>query len=742
MNDSTSVHSQLNNRSGDPGPVSDPSATYNTNNRRCWACHNNGSVTGSGSMGLNKTTPWQCDDCHLASGSENSKYTILTIAEHYLNGADIQAATDSATDVLSCLGCHNKSEMLNPANDPDFGTFSDTDGDGVVGGNSSFYHYGKNRTSDIVTSGVTDCDYCHQNTSTAFASAMDVNVTYHSDMDDHTDRAGGPACTDSDCHASGRIHDSALTKPATLYDNALCITCHTATGQGEVHALTGPNANNLFCADCHTDPSAYSQEKQIHGIRYITSGLTYSTAWDNSSTADCTECHQQGASVTNINNTAPPQIPVNLNHSNNDSAGSIWNNTATGYLGPWKPAVNNIRACLYCHGNVPKASTDPADIDNILHNASALGRVNLAYLNDIDSEVNGSIDTTSFYCSECHYNGNSNYSAMASLFAAAGFEAPQNNTGVPVPGDPSYFYNHDSSLSSGYSDDKCKNCHGELLTPTAKMDEFAHNVGIGVAGGSDCGSSSCHDGGTAPDINWTSFELGVHANLNQDATNTSPLTRSSAKACWACHGDGTDPGSSHPVNQSTPWRCPDCHAQNQANSGKYSSAPNITAHMPTNVTGIGSNLTTDGTNAYCTNCHDEDIGDSSGSESAFAGQSLLANVSHFAQNDTLVSSTTFINATAGQSANCTYCHYGDAPTRAAWGNAIDPRATVNHKPEWNATNCGACHYQSLAGSLHDPQLTGAPNGGPSCVFCHDNYNTSFYPNATKVNVTAMNQSYR
>jgi nitrate reductase cytochrome c-type subunit len=805
MNDTNSVHRLLNNRTGDPGVAE---AVDNWNSRRCWACHSNGSFTGAEgpeTMGLNRTTPWLCPDCHLPTGSQFNKYFIdvgeptksirsrSIVYQHYVNASNLKAssnvvvpgtpaANNSDPIAGSCINCHNRSEQLIPNNDADSGTPSKWqnyvgDGDGNIGGPISYYHYGKKRgdlrrtrNSGDCGDGVdsdctnlnnftastdynyTDCSWCHQNTSTAFiaafnfSSATDPGVqNIHDDMLNHSNKTNSPYCTD--CHIvynltgaenlTFRLHDPELVKPsknytsggAGMYNSAgVCEQCHT---DKDVHSQSGPSlsGNAIECADCHANASAYTVgygNKQIHGIRYVNQSGVYSEPWNNGSVADCTTCHM-GVLVSDINNSIPPKVPTptgEFNHSNNASAGSLWNDTVGGYLGPWKPASNNLNACWYCHGNVTE----------VQHNATGLGRINIAFLNDIDNEVNGSIDTTSYYCSECHYPGNTNRTAMIQQYLDAGLEAPQNNTQNQTD-DPSYFFNHSSTLATSYSDNVCRGCHGSLLSGSAKMDEFAHNVAIGSGGGPEC--LSCHGVGLGPQINQTSFLNSSHATLNNFTANING-------PCWACHSNGSATGAAAGpnemgLNQTTPWRCPDCHAPNQANSGKYP-APVVTAHMPDNVTSTGSNLTTNASNAFCTDCHKNSIGDTNVTGApGFSGRSLLANVSHYLTNTSLriEGNTTFTNATSGQSANCTFCHYDDS-ARATWGQAPDPRLTKKHEPQWTPVECGSCHFQSLAGTLHDPKLTGSPVGGPGCTTCHDVGGIS--PAAPKVNVSAMNQS--
>ncbi len=115
------AHYMLNNRSGDPGLTE---TTDDWNNRRCWACHSNGTAVGASAgaeaMGLNRTTPYLCPDCHTPSGSQYGKYNLTfmpTVFEHFVNGTDISTKnvtiagdfTNNRTDQIagSCVRCHN-----------------------------------------------------------------------------------------------------------------------------------------------------------------------------------------------------------------------------------------------------------------------------------------------------------------------------------------------------------------------------------------------------------------------------------------------------------------------------------------------------------------------------------------------------------------------------------------------------------------------------------------------------------
>ncbi|MDI6888258.1 MAG: hypothetical protein QMC78_00975, partial [Methanocellales archaeon] len=92
----------------------------------------------------------------------------------------------------------------------------------------------------------------------------------------------------------------------------------------------------------------------------------------------------------------------------------------------------------------------------------------------------------------------------------------------------------------------CEDCH---RSPEANTwIKFVHNVI--TAAGPDCGI--CHEtmviviGGS------------VHVKLNVEALNETILTDPAVKACWACHGNGTEP-LGHPPEYKTPLNCTDCH---------------------------------------------------------------------------------------------------------------------------------------------------------------------------------------
>ncbi len=109
-------------------------------------------MTPDGTMGLNKTTPWGCPDCHVSGRSQYAKYfknggntTDVVIYEHNPYTGDIRTTKD-------CQICHNKS-VINNTNDPT-----------IPNAEANVSHYG---TKDGLKVGPTDtntsdCVGCHK----------------------------------------------------------------------------------------------------------------------------------------------------------------------------------------------------------------------------------------------------------------------------------------------------------------------------------------------------------------------------------------------------------------------------------------------------------------------------------------------------------------------------------------------------------------------------------------------------
>ncbi len=189
---------------------------------------------------------------------------------------------------------------------------------------------------------------------------------------------------------------------------------------------------------------------------------------------------------------------------------------------------------------------------------------------------------------------------------------------------------------------------------------------------------SCHTGnGVAPvKIDLAKFRKGVHIDLNRNATYTGFITDEANKACWACHGNGSEP-SGHPLPylaENTPRPCVSCHTYSQFG------AKQIFSHYP------GAGIST---KAACHECHSNTLENVTGN--------VKASASHYSSRKELINTS-----------RCEVCH--DNETNASvWGRAPQVR---KHNP---GNNCTLCHAGNIA-TFHDKGITITR----TCEDCHIN----------------------
>jgi Cytochrome c3 len=532
-------------------------------NASCWACHSsNGFVVANNTHPDKRDTPYVCPDCHLAGGTRAGIYNAAIIYNHYKNGTGIRALDQRTNDVSSCTGCHeNVSTMITGNNDSDTGSFA-SDGVGINGGNTSFYHYGANRSNFNRAAGSYDyCIYCHRNTTgefnIVFQDAANMNISNHS----MRYNSSNPSCSTSYCHNSTNsdLHGIQIKKPninITLHNSSYCLECHGMNSTGNGTNYTGAvtsykekHNNSVSCTECHTGPD----KKNIHPIKYLQPDGSFAAG--NQTGVNCADCHQQ-STVDPLLLLLPPKVPDPMHHSDNTSNGTAWN--TTGY---WSPN-STLTSCIYCHNDTR-------------HNASApLGRP--IYWKG-DNVINSTINSSS-WCSSCHYRGYSsggnNYADMTSSFILANLSVPPEITnGTYAPYNLSRYYNH--SLTN-YSDSTCWLCHGTNISSNAGISAFLHNITWGSC-------TSCHYSFDA--MNSTDHpERFVDSEMYNASLHRS-LT------CQNCHTSGHR-------NIGARKACEDCHVV-QANPVTDKDRHNITASPGTNMYNGNSavNITD------CTTCH-------------------------------------------------------------------------------------------------------------------------------------------
>ncbi len=505
------------------------------------------------------------------------------VSEHYSSGEQLKTKYYANTND-SCVNCHNMSEMLTTNN--------------ASGKPKSTYatvsHYGSNKTGQApyISDGSANCTYCHRNTSTAFASEMN-DAAWNSSIGNHSSLGTNPACTN--CHSTGRIHDSTLTKPILSLPNSTYCTssCHGTGGSATIKNLSRHNGT-VDCSECHM-----SAARNIHPVQYRQPDNAFkdNSPENKSSAVNCTNCHL-GAGMSEFNNEAPI-IPDTLKHSSSLSNGSIW--------GTYWTTENG--ACYYCHGSTKHNYT------------SALGKID-ALRGDSNNTKNGALTTTT-WCADCHLNGtNPNY--RGNQWNPEPPLITVNNTGKPG------WKNHSRYLSGGYKDSVCHECHALNGSFTTNSKNYSHSLDAGVSGGPDC--IQCHNtvtglsGGVPGGVNFTAANMSVHYGLNSN-TATGKGYAPVIGACWACHGDGNEPVK-HPANYLDSKPCEYCHVSNNFN------APLVYRHYPGAVFAGSRVYDNSDPNRTCVACHNNSV---------VANLNLTygtyeaknATVSHYAVNRTL-----------------------------------------------------------------------------------------------------------
>ncbi|MDD5474220.1 MAG: cytochrome c3 family protein, partial [Candidatus Methanoperedens sp.] len=534
------------------------------------ACHNTSGYAPTNNTHPDKRdTPYICTDCHLSSGSMAGAYNATIIYNHYKNATNIRAQDNKTSVLASCIGCHeNVSTMKISNNDTDYGLFA-SDGIGLNGGNTSFYHYGANRSGFGKSAGSYEyCIYCHRNATGEF------NITFQDtanrSISNHSQRYNtSPSCSDSDCHNSSNsgLHGAQLRKPdinVTMHNSSYCLDCHglnVSSGNtnytGAVTSYKEKHNNTVNCTECHTGIN----KRNIHPMTYLQSDLSYTTG--NQTGVNCTDCHQQTTFDSILTRTAP-KISNKVQHSDNPLNGSLWN------LTPYWTNTSQQTMCNYCHGDSR-------------HNSTPIGRPgNWSGSNPLNSSITNSTN----WCAGCHYKGYSNsgknYTNMTQVFVGANQPVPPEitNSTPYAPYNVGGYSNH--SLSPDYNDSTCKVCHGKSLSNNATMDEFVHNISTGTCTG-------CHFS-----YNYMNSVGKPERYVNSTMFNNSPH---GILGCEDCHTKGHN-------NIGARKACEDCHAVQQnpiTDRDRHNITRNPSSYSITGVSGSVVYITD------CTKCHNSTL---------------------------------------------------------------------------------------------------------------------------------------
>ncbi len=220
----------------------------------------------------------------------------------------------------------------------------------------------------------------------------------------------------------------------------------------------------------------------------------------------------------------------------------------------------------------------------------------------------------------------------------------------------------------------------------------------GSAGGPDC--KACHDaGGPAPKlVNFSIANNSAHKNLNSGASST---VNAENKKCWACHGDGTQPGG-HPPAYLTPVPCENCHT----GTGGYN-APPVKEHIQN-----GSDVQT---TAACNLCH--------GNNGMFIDGGGIGTITHYIKNVTDTTTTPYGHFGTIDTTNCLICHNGQYTGNASWSSPVNITTSLKRKhTETTNAQCDGCHKDNTVSTLANVDFHNASlsNFGGNCLDCHAN----------------------
>ncbi|MDO9096860.1 MAG: cytochrome c3 family protein, partial [Candidatus Methanoperedens sp.] len=719
MNETNAIHKNLNS-----GAVT----ALDADNKKCWACHGGGSEPSAHPS--NYKTPYNCTDCHNVSGTQSGKYPGWNVTEH------VKAGTVSGTELFTplagnCYTCHNKSEMMIPAFDPDNGTGA------VYGfansGNNSTSHYGLKR-SDIRSGTSTNCTYCHQNSTTAFASAMQnptVNKSIYEHSDNGTRNVTGRACTDAGCHNTGFIHNSTLTKPAvqvfTSGRNDYCAPCHRESGIS-TKKVRGHNTSNIStpgmdCGYCH---NVSSQGSTGGALRVHSTRLTNKTT----ANATCTACHRDATYVP-----ASRIIQTHYPGTTTDK-GNTSESGRTCELCHGEVAANKLHQpiikkpnydCQSCHLNGSKTSPYNA--------TTARASVN-AFLHDNATHA----PTNQTNCERCHNTTSRqeifHFTSYANGTSVAPGWTPWTNGTQPNCIDchrnktnqaPFYAVFSTSATHNTSTLDGCYKCHTDVST-YASNPKALHYV-VQAPGNANC--TLCHDlsgeAGKKIDVSAMNKSDSIHLNLNRNATFVKAVQpyANESKRCWACHGNGSEPGG-HPTNYKNSYKCADCHVTSGSRNTNYT--PNNTILLVTEHYRNGSEIKTPAA-PYCTNCHNKTEMLKANSDTALSAVNPANDsVSHYGRNRSEIRS--------GVNTSCSYCHQNSTTAFENVMLGISNKSIYEHTDAGTRnTSAGSCTGSKChaTGFIHNSTLTKpavqnwTQGGKDYCAPCHKASDT----NATK-----------
>jgi predicted CXXCH cytochrome family protein len=223
--------------------------TGDVNNSMCWGCHvPDGAYPEEGHKGTFNNDAYLCYDCHNGTYAYENVSTATAVYNHFKSGVNITACAQADSNSESCgYGCHNFTSMKVPG-------FEGVSGQTKYRVNlSQSSHYPRNRTDIAIEPDLSDCAWCHRNSTNEFISIfLYAGYPNYTANIPHATKTSG--CIVSECHDRGRIHDSSLKIPTLNWSEA-CKSCHFELTDSDAYVNeTMFNASvheTVDCTQCH-----------------------------------------------------------------------------------------------------------------------------------------------------------------------------------------------------------------------------------------------------------------------------------------------------------------------------------------------------------------------------------------------------------------------------------------------------------------------------------------------------------
>jgi hypothetical protein len=681
----------------------------------CLDCHALGLDPVTGSYGIQKPSPEQCETCHTVTIAQTTVPVLHHATPSYTAnncGACHSGIADIDPQSLECATCH-------AAQNKDGSPAMHHSAPAYLAGDCTSCHQG-------VAAAQLDCIACHadkpRNGSpqmhhlTATAAANNCAAC-------HTGVAVGLDC--ASCHA-GKARDGSTAMhhatPNAVAEN--CESCHVSTAQAKDNcalchdgtvAAAGNNvthhatANAATCATCHTGISqaeldcatCHSSQPALDG------GVPMHHATAPAVANNCAACHQNvtlGGGCESCHASQPVKDGSPQMH--HDAAPVLGITTcATCHTGT-ETVANN---CALCHDG-----TIARDGSNTMHHGTA-GAATC-------SSCHTGIDQAQLDCATCHSSNPKNLGLTGDV---AMHHASPNFTGENCSAC------HDAATFAELNaTGECASCHTtganaitlaerHHSTAPAQTDDCAacHTIDQAEL---DC--ATCHNGrvldGTA----------SMHHDNPAYAAGSCVTCHSAIDAasidCATCHSSQPvlDGGLAmhHATAQATSGDCMTCHVG--ADSALIDCAAcHVDSANPTAIVGRHHNSTFAQT-AACTDCH-----------TAVDTAELDCALCHTRPGNPAVDTLHHDMTIAGQTGNCAACHAGTAVAAGDCalchdGSSAPAGSSLTHHatPTYQTGLCSACHLGAEAAGIicadchssGNHHLESSQYAADNCTFCH------------------------